>query len=385
MTRAPNRVWNEKLLRSGYFFGAVLLHLLAFLMVATLVIWKAPEPAATDVFRGIAVKPPPPPPPQPPSSGAEAANPQFEPDPVVVPVVTPPSAITTGSSAFTMDVSKVLDKALSHLSAKMAQGSGLSSGGGGNSGIGNGFGASTGAATQLTGYLIDFKQSLHRDPTGMDLTHYYDLLRKYIATGWDDSTFDPYYRSRDPVYTNTVAISTRPSEEAPKAFGLENQVQPGMWAIHYHAKVQAPSEGDYQFAGFADNILVVRIAGQTVLDAGWDALTADQHLHQPLGYAFPSYIAPAQQMGRDPHLRQGIPFHLDAGATVDLDVLIGDDGGLCSFFLLVQKKGGTYESGPDGSIKLPFFQLGSDTPPEFSNAEEHPPFRSSPESWTGEK
>ena len=38
-----------------------------------------------------------------------------------------------------------------------------------------------------------------------------------------------------------------------------------MWLIHYHAKVIPPAGGEYRFVGFADNVIVVRIDGATVL------------------------------------------------------------------------------------------------------------------------
>jgi hypothetical protein len=104
--------WHERLTRSGYFFGAVLFHLILFLLVATLVIWRSPPPPVNDVFHGVAVKMPPPPA-QPPSSGAAAANPQFEPQPEVVPVVAPIPTITSVHSNFTVDTPKNLDASLS--------------------------------------------------------------------------------------------------------------------------------------------------------------------------------------------------------------------------------------------------------------------------------
>jgi hypothetical protein len=58
--------WTERISRSGYFFGALLFHLVVFLMVATLVIFP-PFHAPTDDFTKTFVPPstPPPPPPQP--------------------------------------------------------------------------------------------------------------------------------------------------------------------------------------------------------------------------------------------------------------------------------------------------------------------------------
>jgi hypothetical protein len=60
-----DRHWAEKLSRSGYFFGALLLHLIVFVMVATWVIFPAFHPPTED-FTKTYLPPaaPPPPPPQ---------------------------------------------------------------------------------------------------------------------------------------------------------------------------------------------------------------------------------------------------------------------------------------------------------------------------------
>ena len=366
-------------MRSGYFVGALLFHLILFLMLATWVIWEAPPPPPTDVFHGVAVKAPPPPV-QPPSSGAKAYNPQFEPQSVVVPVVTPPSLITTAHSAFTVDVSKVMNQTLSHLSDQMAQGTGLSSEGGGTTGTGTAFGSYTGTSIQLTGYFYDLKQTSDKKPTGMSEAQYLALLAKYVGQAWDDSLLEPYYKSKSPLYTDFYAISTRPSEEAPKAFGLEKEVQPGLWVVHYHAKVEISQSGEYRLAGFGDNVLMVKIRGETVLDGGWDSLSRKANLHSTLPFAFPSYVKAAFP-GHIPNLKIGPTFHLDSFEPVDMDVLIGDCGGVCSFFLLIRKIGNTYENMPDGTPKLPFFQLNTKAAPTFSDGEEHPPYSTTPEPW----
>jgi hypothetical protein len=381
MNAPRKRNWQEKFVRSGYFLGAVLLHLILFLLIGTYVIWKAPPPPPTDDFHAVAVKIAPPPP-QPPSSGAAANNPQFEPQALVVPVVTPQSVISTAnSSVFTTDVSKMLNQALSHASDQMAQGAGLSQGGGGlGAGSGNAFGSSTGTSAQLTGYFIDFKQTSDRHPTGMNEPQYLGLLAKYVSQGWDDSMFEPYYKSKAPLYTDAYAISTRLSEEAPNAFGLEKEVRPGLWVVHYHAKVEAPQGGEYRMIGFADNIMVVKIRGETVLDGGWDSLSNKAVLHQLLPFVVPSYVKSATK-AHDPHFKIGPTFHVDTADPVDMDVLIGDCGGVCSFFLLIEKEGNTYENTLDGTPKYPFFQISNRPVPTFSDKEEHPPYSMTPESW----
>jgi hypothetical protein len=81
--------WYEKISRSGYFFGAVLLHFLVFLMVATWVIFPAFHPP-TDDFTKTYVPPSSPPPPPPPQTQS-----------VVVPthVATTPTTVITAPTA----------------------------------------------------------------------------------------------------------------------------------------------------------------------------------------------------------------------------------------------------------------------------------------------
>jgi hypothetical protein len=382
-TELRKNVWNERLERSGYFLGAVLLHLVLFLLIATWVVFKAPAPPPSDNFQAVTLKVVVPPPPMPPSSGAMANNPEFEPQSVVVPAVTPPSVVSTvNNSAFAIDSSRVLNQSLSHASDQLPQGAGQGpAGGGATSGVGSAFGSSTGSTAQLTGYFIDFKQTSNRQPTGMDEGKYLGLLAKYVSQGWDDSMFDLYYKSKTPLYTDAYAISTRPSEEAPKAFGLEKEVQPGLWVIHYHAGVQAPEAGNYRFAGFADNVMVVKIRGETVLDGGWDPLTNKAILRKLLPFALPSYLSSAGD-SHDPHLKIGPTFHLDAADPVDMDVLIGDCGGVCSFFLLIEREGKTYQNMPDGTQKYPFFQISAKPAPTFPDSEEHPPYSNVSEPWS---
>jgi Domain of unknown function (DUF4159) len=58
--------WTEKISRSGYFFGAVLLHLILFVLIGTWVIFPAFHPPSDDFQKTYvpASSPPPPPPPQ---------------------------------------------------------------------------------------------------------------------------------------------------------------------------------------------------------------------------------------------------------------------------------------------------------------------------------
>src|SRR5277367_5651655 len=65
---SKSKQWFEKISRSGYFFGALLLHLIVFVMVATWVIFPAFHPPTDDFVKTYlppSAPPPPPPPAQP--------------------------------------------------------------------------------------------------------------------------------------------------------------------------------------------------------------------------------------------------------------------------------------------------------------------------------
>jgi len=267
----------------------------------------------------------------------------------------------------------------------MGLGNGMGKGGSGGGGGIPLFGAPDG--TGLEGDFYDLKQTPARKPTDMTYGQFYIELHNYVDRGWNEALLSRYYKSKDPLYASTLAISTRDSGEAPKAFGLEKEVQPALWIVHYHGRVIAPQSGDYRFVGFGDNVLVVKINNTTVLDAGWDFLTNNPSLHQLLPFACPKYIPIARRdrPSWDPHLRIGPVFHANAHVPMDMDILIGDDGGICNFFLLIEKEGEIYGNGEGGFVAYPFFQIGDKGGAEFSVGEEHPPYSSNSYPWQDAK
>ncbi len=263
-------------------FGALLLHIVLFLLVAELVIWKGTPPDDAS-FRFAAIPKAPPPPPQPPAAGDAAQNPTLEPQPTVVPDVTPPAVVTTSfKSEFTVDSAKLAQSVLSQPQAMTTVGSGLTQGSNNTGqGSGNGFGSSTGGDNQLVGYLYDLKQTSDGKPTGMTPDNYHQILMRFARAGWDESILAPYYKSPKPLYTSHVLVPNMDSSEGPKAFGLERDVQPKMWIIWYRGKVSAPATADYRFAGFADDVLLVRLAGKTVLDGSINPVATQLSVETP--------------------------------------------------------------------------------------------------------
>ncbi len=368
---APNQkkqVWRERLSRSGYFFGALLFHLIAFVMLATFVVWRAPEPPGLAEFQSVKLTPPPPPPPAPPpSSGAAASNPQFEPQPMVVPVVTPMSAITSSTSNFKMDVSKALNQALNHISQQAAQGTGLSNGAGsGLTGMGSAYG-DAGTGVGLAGSLYDLKQTPDGQPTDMaenateksiganvvdpgfgsspQAAAQISFLTNFVKQ-WNMSDLDGhYYKSDQTLNLAQVCIPDVLSQEATIAFHVQDKVVARRWIAVYRGKIIPPENGNYRFIGLGDDFLVVNIDGKNVLDGSFQSERIDPSadVNEDVGQGWSSLPLACGQW-----------VHMRAGVASDMQILIGEGpGGASGFVLMVQKQGDNSSPGD-----FPVFQIG---------------------------
>jgi len=366
------------LTRFPYFVGAILLHLIIFLMLATWVIFKAPVVHQDTVFQAVKIAPPPPPPPAPPAtSGGEAAN-AMEPDVTVTPPPTPSAAITSNANAFTMAAVKVAVPDLSSMAAP--RGSGLSEAGATGSGLGAGsvFGSNNASGNGFSGLFYDLKQTPDHKSTDMDADKEQALLKKFFSSGWnEDDWTDKFLRSPKPLYANELMVPFILSKEGPKAYGLADVCQPGYWCAIYHLKVSPSKSGTYRVAGYGDDFLVVRVDGDVVLDSGWFA---------PVTNFKRDKIYPAawlkQKSAGHPDYGQtvvGTPFHLDVGDSVTIDVFIGDADpgngtGRCGYFLFLMQDGKDYPADTDGNPILPVLQV--QPKPNLDRPGQRPPFTS---------
>jgi len=138
-----------------------------------------------------------------------------------------------------------------------------------------------GGSGALKGYLYDLKQTSGRMPTGMspnDDAAHLKVVTDFVDAGWDDAVLDKFYKARDYMSAVQIYIPTMPATEAPKAYGVENEVKPGHWIIHYKGTVVAPRDGKFYFVGFADDLMMVRFDGVNVLATGTMGHTPDEFL-----------------------------------------------------------------------------------------------------------
>jgi hypothetical protein len=376
----PDKLQNS-LIRSGYFVGAVLLHVVVFFMVATWIVFKAPAVHDDSTFLSTSVTPPPPPPPAPPAaSGGDAVN-NFEPAAQATPAPAMPSiVVTSNASAFSVNAVAV---AIPNLPAATAppSGSGLSGHDtpGQQAGAGSPFGsAATGGATQLEGYLYDLKQTPDGKPTNMDPGLYHQKIRDFVANDWDPSLLHSYYQCATPLHASSIFIPVINADDGPKAFGVEKEVKPNMYCVLYKVTAAPSQDGTYHFIGTGDDILLVRVNHRTMLDA-CDRPATDELRQKEATVTMTNFNPTWPDNGI---FKIGPAFHVSANEAVDIEVLIGEEpGGRSDYFLFIEREESTYDKQSNGTPLWPIFQLDPKPIHPVSEAQSFPPFSATPEPW----
>ena len=224
----------------------------------------------------------------------------------------------------------------------------------------------------LMGIFYDLKQTQDRKPITMDHPAYFKAIEDFVNGGWDESILNKYYRSSTPLYTTQFMLASIPSEMAPKAFGVDKYCQGGFWLAHYKGQVTPPKDGTYRFVGWSDCQIVVAVNGKL-------ALVASYWKDKPMLNVSCERAASAFYPGGE-GLKAGPWFDMKASEPVDLDVLWGDNGGICSCFLLVQEKGANYALDSGGYPILPVFQVAPYNTPDLP-ATEPLKFSHTPSVW----
>jgi hypothetical protein len=128
--------------------------------------------------------------------------------------------------------------------------------------------------------------------------------------------------------------------------------------VHYRVDVSSNLSGKFRFIGFGDNVLVVAMDGTVVLDAS-DKQYLQLRFSKLVGQmdiTGPGKDAPTP-------LYSGAWFDLETAEPHHFDIVIGDEGGVTTSGLFIQKQdistSGELTFAPNGAPKIPLFVVGA--------------------------
>jgi hypothetical protein len=208
------------------------------------------------------------------------------------------------------------------------------------------FGSTEKNNSALIGIFYDLKQNQKRESVNGD---YLQTLGEFLKSGWDENVLRRYFRATRPIYATQVFIPHMGAGGAPKAFNVENVVQPQQWFVVYKGQVSPPEDGTYRFVGTSDDVMAVAINGKTCLVSHFMGTTdtSNWKLPEPTTTVI-TKVGP---------LRRGDWFECKKDQIIDLDILIGEYPGTAfGAWLFIEKKGSSYPTA-NGVPVLPVFQV----------------------------
>ena len=210
----------------------------------------------------------------------------------------------------------------------------------------------------LAGVFYDFKRSrsgrnLNQSSRSLNDIHE-AVLTEFFKNGWDKSVFKSFYRAPQKSYATTMLVPPYFSSMASTAFG-EDPSYGYYWAAHYIGKLVHPTDITFRFWAAGDKVLAVRVDNKMVVGATWNPNEESQVIM--IG---PSWTSSAVEnrkyfMGNTTAV-VGDWITLEAGVPLDLEILIGDQGGKFQAMLAVEVKGVEYEKNRQNGPILPIFK-----------------------------
>lgn len=223
-----------------------------------------------------------------------------------------------------------------------------------------------------------------KDPTGVELVGtYYDMKRNrdgsyngtgddgitsraaseggalfnaavnnFFARGWSTTALDDFYRSPKKRHASCIVVPTMSSSFAPAAFG-EDRGSGIYWMVHYKGQIVYPEDITFRFWGAADNFLGVRVNRKMVFFTAWQSERDD---YVSVKWKSSSSQRHSYFWGYDTLLDVGDWITLKANEPVDIEIALGDNGGLAALGLMVEVKGVDYPQNDQGGPILPVFK-----------------------------
>ncbi len=214
------------------------------------------------------------------------------------------------------------------------------------------YGDSRSIGSDLEGTYYDCTRARTGRDIGMGVDAYQQAVGIVLKSDWDWKAFRRFYRAPEKRYITCMILPTMSSSAAPAAFG-EDPGSGVYWMIHYKGTIVHPKDITFRFWGVGDEFLVVRLDKKIVFADVWPSNWDDI-----VGSLWNNNDSQSKRyrLGHNTTMNVGDWITLKGGEPVDMEIAVGDNGGLAALMLLVEVEGVEYERSRQGGPILPAFK-----------------------------
>ncbi len=171
-----------------------------------------------------------------------------------------------------------IDTKISPVKTELSDLPGLSDGLGEGLGFGGGlgeltsFGYTLATSGTLEATLIDLKRDESGNPIGPESKGgRTKAIRRFTDSNWDLAHLTTkYYAADKKLYASYWIIGMTHASEAPKAFGVEGDIEPSGILAFYEGSFIPAKDMRMRFVGAADDVIVIRLDNRIVFDGSRD-------------------------------------------------------------------------------------------------------------------
>ncbi|QBG46460.1 hypothetical protein EGM51_03265 [Verrucomicrobia bacterium S94] len=219
-------------------------------------------------------------------------------------------------------------------------------------------GSSQSIGSDLEGTYYDLKLDRQGRFISNDKETFRANMIDFVRKGWKPSVLSKFYRAPKKIYATSLIVPTTQSSIAPAAFG-DRDASGAQWMVHYKGQLVHAEGITFRFWAAADETLLVRVDGKIVVGAKWANTDTGWSNVEP-DTVTPFWQSSSMDSYRfilgNSRAAVGDWITLEPGVPLDLEIIIGDNGGKASFFLAVEEKGVEYPKSKQGGPILPVFK-----------------------------
>ena len=210
----------------------------------------------------------------------------------------------------------------------------------------------------LIGRLVDFKRDgsgAVRKDYGAWQTYWSDA-KSLVDANFSPAAMGRFFQPSNRVALTHLWVEPQASENGPKAFGAEGQMEPSGFAVYYRGVLQANTTKRYRFWGYFDDFMLIRVNGKTVMDAEWNSGGLKPGHLTGWTTSDPAAVGRVKCPQRGGQMTPGDWFAVSAREPVTVELLVGErPGGQVGGLLLIEEEGVEYAVAEDGTRVLPVF------------------------------
>jgi len=176
------------------------------------------------------------------------------------------------------------------------------------------------------------------------------ILTEFFDKDWDPEVLKRYYSPKDVLTAYQWFIPVVSPADALKAFGVEKEVQPSHFVVHYTGKVKAPRNGTFRFVGREVGVLAVRFDRRNVF------ANASLPLVSLRRFDFADTDKPRTY--NSGYYQHGQWFSVEAGKEYPMEILLDCDAGGMTCALMIEER-----TPPTPYLKRKWLELYPKDPP----------------------